>query len=126
LPHRVRDCQVNSVGDAPRKRVAEVVLRHRPVERHLLARPFLQRLAVGGDRLLQPHRPARAFPEPHKRVAEVVLRVIDDGRGITELRAGEFLTKPCPKSKQSDRTAKLPIQEGRAPEKARRSMLEAT
>jgi hypothetical protein len=38
-----------------------------------LARPFLQRLAVGGDRLLQPRRPALASPQCRKRGAEVVL-----------------------------------------------------
>jgi hypothetical protein len=49
------------------ERGAEVVLRSRPVERHprprpLLkrrARPLLKRRAIGGDRLLQPLRPAR-------------------------------------------------------------------
>src|SRR5215469_11763030 len=35
------------------KREAEVVLRHRPVERHPLARPFLERLAVGSDRIIE-------------------------------------------------------------------------
>ena len=32
----------------------EIVLRPGPVERHALARVFLQRVAIGGDRLLQP------------------------------------------------------------------------
>ena len=58
----------------PRKRGAEVVLRRRPVERHPLARPFLQRGAVGRDRLLQPRRAALALPERPERGAEVVLR----------------------------------------------------
>ena len=38
--------------------VPEVVLRHRPIQRNPLARPFLQRLAIGRDRLLQPLRAA--------------------------------------------------------------------
>ena len=40
---------------------AEIVLGHGPVERHPLARPFLQRLAKGGDRLFEPCRAALAL-----------------------------------------------------------------
>ena len=39
----------------------EIVLRHGPVERHALARPFLQRVAISRDRLLQPRRAALAL-----------------------------------------------------------------
>ena len=45
------------------KRSAEIVLGRGPVERHALARSFLQRLAIGGDGLLQPRRAALALPE---------------------------------------------------------------
>ena len=45
------------------ERVAEIVLGRRPVERHALAGPFLQRRAIGGDRLLQPRRAALALAE---------------------------------------------------------------
>src|SRR5215472_11628821 len=40
------------------KRAAEVVLRPCPLERRALARPFLQRVAEGRDRLLEPRRTA--------------------------------------------------------------------
>jgi hypothetical protein len=55
-------------------RDAKVVLRRRPIERHSLARPFLQRGVIGLDRLLQPHRAALAFPRPPKCDAKIVLR----------------------------------------------------
>ena len=56
------------------ERVAEIYLRHRPVERHAFARPFLQSRAVGRDRLLEPRRPALPPPERLERSAEIVLR----------------------------------------------------
>jgi hypothetical protein len=62
------------VGGDHLKGAAEVVLRHCPVERHALARAFLERVAVDVDRLLQPRRPVLALPERLKGVAEVVLR----------------------------------------------------
>ena len=40
---------------------AQIVLGHGPVERHALAGPFLQRLAIGGDGLFEPRRPALAL-----------------------------------------------------------------
>ena len=60
----------------PLQRVAEDMLRRRPVERHPIARPLLERLVVGGDRRqiavygMTPSRcssmvkPARAPPLP--------------------------------------------------------------
>ena len=56
------------------ERIAEIVLRRRPVERNPLARPFLQRRAIGRHRLLQPRRPALPLPERLERIAEIVLR----------------------------------------------------
>ena len=49
-------------------------MRPAPLERHALARPFLQRRAKGRDRLLEPRRPVLPLPESFERVAEVVLR----------------------------------------------------
>src|SRR5215831_16894877 len=49
----LKPCRAALAFPECRARVAEVVLRHRPVERHALARPFLQCGAVGGDRLLE-------------------------------------------------------------------------
>ena len=45
-----------------------------PVERHVLAGCFLQRLAIGRNRLLQPRRTALPLPTRNERVAEIVLR----------------------------------------------------
>ena len=45
------------------ERGAEVVLRHGPVERHVLAGPFLEGVAVSVDGLEQPLGAALAFPE---------------------------------------------------------------
>ena len=56
------------------KRKAEIVLRHRPVERNALAGSFLQRRAKGRDRLLKTRRPALPLPERLKRNAEIHLR----------------------------------------------------
>src|SRR5271167_1602908 len=56
------------------QRVAAIVLRHRPVERHPLARPLLERLVIGGGRLLQTRRPALPLPQSLQRGAAVVLR----------------------------------------------------
>ncbi len=56
------------------ERVAEIVLRHCPDERHALAGVFLERGAVGDDGFLQPRGAAFALAERHERVAEVVLR----------------------------------------------------
>ena len=44
-----------------RERVAEVVLRHRPLERHPLAGSFRERVAVGGDGLFEARGAALAF-----------------------------------------------------------------
>ena len=46
----------------------------RPVERNPFARPFLQRRAIGRDRLLEPRRPALPLAERQERIAEIVLR----------------------------------------------------
>ena len=51
------------------KRHAQVVLRRRPVEWSPVARTFLKRRAISGDRLLEPRRPALALPEPLERRA---------------------------------------------------------
>jgi hypothetical protein len=56
------------------KTFRKIVLRRRPVERHAFARPFLQRRAVGRDRLLKARRPALPLTEREERVAEIVLR----------------------------------------------------
>src|SRR5262245_13703167 len=42
------------------KRTAQIVLGHSPVERHTLARPFLQRLVIGSDSLFKLRSPALA------------------------------------------------------------------
>jgi hypothetical protein len=58
----------------PRERIAQIVLRHRPSERRMLARIFLQRLAIGRDRLLELPRPALPLPKPRERIAQIALR----------------------------------------------------
>jgi hypothetical protein len=50
--------------------IAEIVLRHGPVERHALARPSSSDRPEGGRRLLQPRRPALALAEYPKRIAK--------------------------------------------------------
>ncbi|MFZ1962977.1 MAG: hypothetical protein WAU78_05835 [Roseiarcus sp.] len=45
----------------------------RPIERDPLASAFLQRLAIGGDRLLQLARPALALPKDFERIAKTEL-----------------------------------------------------
>ena len=55
-----------------RERIAEIVLRRRPVERNPLARALLQRRAIGRDRLLEPRRPALPLAERPERIAEIV------------------------------------------------------
>src|SRR6516165_8026628 len=45
-----------------------------PPERHTLARPFLQRLAIGSDSLFEFRRPTLPAPKGKKRVAQIVLR----------------------------------------------------
>ena len=44
-----------------------------PPERHTLARPFLQRLAIGSDSLFKLRRPALASPKSGKRITQIVL-----------------------------------------------------
>jgi hypothetical protein len=56
------------------KRVAEIVLRHGPVQRHALPRPFQQRCTIGRYRRLKTRRPALTLAERSKRGAEIVLR----------------------------------------------------
>ena len=46
---------------------------HGPIERHALAGPFLQRLAIGDDCLFELCRPALASPQRLKHVAQIVL-----------------------------------------------------
>jgi hypothetical protein len=53
--------------------IAEIVLRHGPVERHALARPSSSDRPEGGRRLLQPRRPALALAEYPKRIAKTGL-----------------------------------------------------
>src|SRR5262249_55193220 len=60
--------------DEEHQRNAFVPKTHGPVERHSLARPFLQRLAIGGDRLLQPCTALLARAERLQRIAEIALR----------------------------------------------------
>jgi hypothetical protein len=50
--------------------IAEIVLRHGPVERHALARPSSSDRLESGRRLLQPRRPALALAEYPKRIAK--------------------------------------------------------
>ena len=57
-----------------RKRIAEIVLRGRPLERGPLPCVFLQRRAIGRHRLLELRRPALPLAERRKRIAEIVLR----------------------------------------------------
>ena len=45
-----------------RKRVAQVVLHHGPIERDAFAGPHLQSSAIGGDRFLKLRRPVLALP----------------------------------------------------------------
>src|SRR5262245_33584962 len=63
-----------------------------PIEWHALARVFLQRLAIGDDRLFELRRPALALPEERKRTAQTVL-----GHGPIEWHAlkGTFLQRPA-------------------------------
>ena len=63
-------------------------LGHGPLERHALAGIFLQGLAIGGDGLLEPRRPALPLAERSERIAEIVL-----GHGPVERHAlaGIFL-----------------------------------
>src|SRR5262249_19356370 len=56
------------------ERVAEIVLRRRPSERHALAGVFRECRAIGFDRLLEPGRAALALAKGPERVAEIVLR----------------------------------------------------
>jgi hypothetical protein len=55
----------------PRQGNALVAEGHGPFERRALAGCFLEGVAIDGDRLLQPRRPALAFPEGLKRNAEI-------------------------------------------------------
>jgi hypothetical protein len=53
--------------------IAEIVLRHGPVERNALAHPSSSDRPEGGRRLLQPRRPALALAEYPKRIAKTGL-----------------------------------------------------
>jgi hypothetical protein len=57
------------------ERIPEVVLGHRPVQRHPIARFFLERRAKGCDRLLQTRRSALSLSKILKGVAEVDLEI---------------------------------------------------
>src|SRR5436309_2918730 len=59
------------LGEAP-QRDALIAKTRGPVERHALAGPFLERLAIGGDGLFQLRRPALALAEIPERDAQVV------------------------------------------------------
>src|SRR5258708_38922105 len=61
------------------KRMAQIVLGRGPLERHALAGPFLQRLAIASDGLVKLRRSGLALPQSPKRIAEIVL-----GRGPVE------------------------------------------
>ena len=52
---------------------AEIVLGRRPIERHPLARPYLQRRTVGCERLFNPRRPAPPLAKPLQCIAKIVL-----------------------------------------------------
>ena len=67
-----------------RKRIAEIVLRHRPVERNPLARPLLQRRAIGRDRLLEPCRPALPLAERRERIAKIDSAIAAQSSGTCE------------------------------------------
>ncbi len=56
------------------KRIAEIVLRRRPLERDALAGPLGQGLAKSGDGLFEPRGAALALAQASKRSAEIVLR----------------------------------------------------
>jgi hypothetical protein len=51
----------------------EIHLGKGPIERHARAGIFLQGLAIGGDGLLKPRRPALPLAEPPKCSAEIFL-----------------------------------------------------
>src|SRR5262249_59197736 len=55
------------------KRVAQIVLGLGPGERHAFAGLFLQRLAIGSNRLVELRRPTLAPPEIEERNAKIVL-----------------------------------------------------
>src|SRR5205823_3654267 len=55
------------------KCTCKIVLRHSPFERHALARLLCERLAIGLDRLLQPHCAALALAKHSKHTAEIGL-----------------------------------------------------
>ncbi len=68
--------RLRGVIGAPRKdhhRSALIAGAPRPVERNPIARQFLQRRAIGRDRLLEPRRPAFPLAERQERTAEIVL-----------------------------------------------------
>ena len=52
---------------------AEVHLGRGPFERHARAGQFLQGVAIGGNGLLEPRRPALPLAEAHERIAEIHL-----------------------------------------------------
>ena len=49
------------------ERTAEPRLRHRPIERNAIPRPFVQRAAIGRHSLLQPCHPTLSLPERSQR-----------------------------------------------------------
>jgi hypothetical protein len=61
------------LSSPPRGPIAEIVLRHGPVERHALARPSSSDRPESGRRLLQPRRPALTLAEYPKRIAKTGL-----------------------------------------------------
>ncbi len=70
------------------ERIAEIHLGRGPIERRARAGSFLQGLAIGGNRLLEPRRTTLPLAETHERGAEIHL-----GHGPLErhARAGIFL-----------------------------------
>src|SRR6478736_5559464 len=81
-------------SDDPRgwfqKRAAEIVLSAGPFERHSLAGVFLERLAIGGNRLLKALGSALTCPKRFKRGAEILL-----GHGPIERHALEGVFLEC-------------------------------
>src|SRR5437868_13412284 len=85
--------------------VCQVLLYRHPVGRTRV-RQFLQRLAMGRDRLLQFGCPATAFAKRRQRIAEIVLRN-RPGERIPLSRVSSFSPSRCPSTASS--TSAVPL-----------------
>ena len=64
-------CSALPLPQSP-ERVPEVVLCHRPVQRHPIPLPFLQRFVIARNRFLQSRRSTLPLPQTLERVPKVV------------------------------------------------------